>query len=164
MLVNETKWAPAASLKRRKRGLGVPVHIKMSLILLNMPFILITIHHYTLLVISEAQIYRLYCLAIAPSWGEQLLGVLNTSLSWPLCSPAEFSGKGFRTIDFMEFFECGCTSQSSWQTSRTMGDKNRGIHFSRTHDLLSKYSLFVATAEGQEGGASAESPSGIDKT
>ena len=35
----QTKKTPAASLKRRKWGLGLPIHMKNLSILMNMPFI-----------------------------------------------------------------------------------------------------------------------------
>ena len=39
----KNKPTPAARLKRRKQGLGVPIHAKISLVLTNMP-LPITIH------------------------------------------------------------------------------------------------------------------------
>ena len=57
----------AASLKRRKWGLGIPIHIKMTLIFTNMPFTAITIDEYTLLVINKTITWTR---ASVPSWDE----------------------------------------------------------------------------------------------
>ena len=52
----QKKKVPAASLKRRKWGLGLPIHINMLFIVMNMSFMLINICEYinTLLVLARA--------------------------------------------------------------------------------------------------------------
>ena len=65
MLVSKDKTAPAANLKRRKWGLEIPKHIKVSFIWMNMSFIAISISQYTLLVSNGAIILPLL---LIPSW------------------------------------------------------------------------------------------------
>ena len=55
--------APAASLKRRKWGLGLPIHAKMSWILVNLLY-------YTILVLNNILYSNCIGLAIVPSWVE----------------------------------------------------------------------------------------------
>ena len=50
----KNKKQPAASLKRRKWGLGLPIHLKMTFIMINMPLIATHIDEYTLLVLNRA--------------------------------------------------------------------------------------------------------------
>ena len=52
--------SPAASLFSRRQGLGVPIHITMPSILMNMPFISINIYEYTLLVLLKSIILIAY--------------------------------------------------------------------------------------------------------
>ena len=54
---------PATSLKRRKLGLGLPIHTQMQLMLID-------INYHTLLVSNISHIGHYIALAIAPSWGE----------------------------------------------------------------------------------------------
>ena len=67
---------PAASLKRRKWGLGIPNHIQMQFNNIHMPFIAIEIHQYTLSVLNK------YNISIVLPLPLSLLG-LNSQA--PLC-------------------------------------------------------------------------------
>ena len=52
---------PEASLQRRKLGLGVPIHIKMTLILMNLLSLFINMHSYALLVLGGSIVLPLFC-------------------------------------------------------------------------------------------------------
>ena len=68
MLLKST--TPVASLTRRKWGVVMPIHTKMILIIMNMPFLLINIYQYNVLVLISVSFANYNALAIVPSWGE----------------------------------------------------------------------------------------------
>ena len=70
------KKKTSASLKRRKWGLGLPFHIQMTFIIINIPCLAINVHQYTLLVLNEILHIEYNALAIVPSWAEQLVSLL----------------------------------------------------------------------------------------
>ena len=70
------KETPAAACKAVSGAWGVPIHIKMPSILINMPFILINIYDYTLLVLLISIILIAHWLPIAYC----LLYVLKASI------------------------------------------------------------------------------------
>ena len=67
--MSEKGKTPAANLKRRKRRLWVPIHMKIILIFMN-------IDDYTLLVLNRALYTAIYCLGYCPFVGPNLLTAL----------------------------------------------------------------------------------------
>ena len=62
----QKKKPPASSLKRRKWGLGIPIHMRIW-------FIFINIDCYTLLVLNSALYINYIALAVVPYWVAKML-------------------------------------------------------------------------------------------
>ena len=77
-LQKQTQKTFAASLRCRKWGLGIPIHIQIRLILNHMPFIAIHIDWYSQLVLNMVAYINYIALAIVPSWGESDLLTLSS--------------------------------------------------------------------------------------
>ena len=89
---SQAKIAPVASLLSRKQGLGIPLHIKIS-------FILIQIWHYTLSVLKQILYINHIALAIGPFLGPcvQFKAWRNTSPASADRSPADPKATSNRT-------------------------------------------------------------------
>ena len=86
-MLQQNKTTPAASLFSRKQGLGIPLHVKMSCVLIN-------IDSCPLLVLNRVLYFNCVALAIAPSLAPCYWCLLEPDCRWTLAHHTHTASAG----------------------------------------------------------------------